>query len=372
MIVGLFPELSGAGGIQRSGRLTAAALLSYASGHNETCTFLSLNDQTITASLRLGSKEIQFTGFNRSKLRFAAAAWQAAGRHPTLVVALHPNLAPIVAAMKFRSPRTRAVIFGHGVEVWSPLSPARRWSLRRCDLVLAPSAYTVGQLSSQQGIEPEKTGKLAWSLGPEFDVRENQTTTRLAPKGFPSGKIILTIGRWDAGEAYKGVDHLIAALPELLRDVPDLHLVAIGGGSDLPRLEQLARESGAAERIHFLPFLDPEKLNAAYDFCDVFALPSRGEGFGLVFLEAMSHGKPVVGGAHGGTPDIIEDGVSGYLVRYGEVSTIADRLRTLLTDEPLRQRMGAAARQRVVRDFTFERFATELTARLDALTTAPY
>ena len=166
------------------------------------------------------------------------------------------------------------------------------------------------------------------------------------------------------------MDHLIAALPELLRDVPDLHLVAIGGGSDLPRLEQLARQSGAAERIHFLPFLDPEKLDAAYGCCDVFALPSRGEGFGLVFLEAMSHCKPVVGGAHGGTPDIIEDGVSGYLVQYGEVPELANRLRRLLTDEPSRHRMGTAARERVVRDFTFERFSAEFTSRLDALLSA--
>jgi phosphatidyl-myo-inositol dimannoside synthase len=366
VIVALFPELCGAGGIQRSGRLTAAALTLYASRHGEKCRFLSLNDQTSTSSVKIGAQEIQFTGFARSKRRLAAAAWRAAGERPCLVVALHPNLAPIVAAMKFRSPRSRVIVFAHGVEVWTPLSFLRRQSLRRCDSVLAPSAYTVRQLVEQQGTKPEKTGRLAWSLGPEFDAGKTAAAT-VPPTGFPSGRIILTVGRWDAGEAYKGVDHLIAALPELLRGVPDLHLVAIGGGSDLLRLEQLARQSRAAKRIHFLPFLDPEKLDAAYDCCDVFALPSRGEGFGLVFLEAMSHCKPVVGGAHGGTPDIIEDGVSGYLVRYGEVSELASRLRQLLTDEPLRRQMGTAARERVLRDFTFERFSAEFTARLDAL-----
>jgi phosphatidylinositol alpha-1,6-mannosyltransferase len=369
VIVGLFPDLSSAGGIQRAGRLTAAALLSYASRRGETCTSLSLNDRADTSNARIGSQEIQFTGFGRSKRHFAAAAWRVAGEGPRLVVALHPNLAPIVAAMKFRSPRTRFVTFAHGVEVWTPLNAMRRWSLDRCDLVLAPSAYTVRQLIEQQGTKPEKTGRLAWSLGPEFDARKTPTAT-VPPTGFPSGRIILTVGRWDAGEAYKGVDHLIAALPELLRDVSDLHLVAIGGGSDLPRLEQLSRQSSAAENIHFLPFLDPEQLDAAYDSCDVFALPSRGEGFGLVFLEAMSHCKPVVGGAHGGTPDVIEDGESGYLVRYGEVSELANRLRRLLTDEPLRRRMGTAARYRVVRDFTFERFSAEFTARLDGLLSA--
>ena len=369
MIVGLFPELSGAGGIQRAGRLTAAALRSYASRQDETCTFLGLNDRTNTSSVRVGSEDIEFAGFGRSKRSFAAAAWQVADGRPRVVVALHPNLAPIVAAMKFRSPRTRSVIFAHGVEVWTPLSFMRRQSLRRSDLVLAPSAYTVRQLIKQQGTKPEKTDRLAWSLVPEFGARKTAIAT-VPPTGFPSGRIILTVGRWDAREAYKGVDHLIAALPQLLRDVSDLHLVAIGGGSDLPRLERLARQSGVAERIHFLPFLEPERLEAAYDFCDVFALPSRGEGFGLVFLEAMSHSKPVVGGAHGGTPEIIEDGVSGYLVEYGEVSALADRLRQILIDEPLRHRMGAAAHECVVRDFTFERFSVEFTARLDALLAA--
>jgi glycosyltransferase involved in cell wall biosynthesis len=367
VIVALFPELCGTGGIQRSGRLAAAALTLYASQHSETCAFLTLNDQTNTSSVRIGSQQVQFTGFGRSKRRFVAAAWRAAGAGPRLVVALHPNLAPIVAAMKFRSPRMRSVIFAHGVEVWTPLSLLRRQSLGGCDLALAPSAYTVARLIEQQGTKPEKTGRLAWSLGPEFGARETSPASLTLPTGFPCGRIILTVGRWDAGEAYKGVDHLIAALPELLQDVPDLHLVAIGGGSDLPRLEQLARQSGAAEHIHFLPFLAPEKLDAAYDFCDVFALPSRGEGFGLVFLEAMSHCKPVVGGAHGGTPDIIEDGVNGYLVQYGEVAALTGRLRQLLTDEPLRRRMGAAACDRVVRDFMFERFSAEFTARLDAL-----
>jgi glycosyltransferase involved in cell wall biosynthesis len=179
--------------------------------------------------------------------------------------------------------------------------------------------------------------------------------------------VILTVGRWDASEAYKGVDHLILALPRLLDAVPELHLVAVGGGSDLPRLERLALQSGVAARVHFLKPLQQEALWSAYQFCDVFALPSRGEGFGLVFLEAMAHAKPVVGGAHGGTPEIVEDGVSGYLVPHGDVAQLADRLGRLLTDETTRLRMGAQALERVRRDFTFDRFSRDLTAVLEGL-----
>jgi glycosyltransferase involved in cell wall biosynthesis len=371
VIVGLFPQLSGAGGVQRAGQLTAAALTSFASEHLDSCVFLSLNDSVGTTDLQMGGKRISFTGFGRSKRRFVSSAWHAAGRRPNLVVALHPNLAPVVTVMKLRSARTRTIVFAHGVEVSTPLIWLRRWSLRHSDLTLGPSLDTVRQLIKVQGTAQEKTAKLAWSLGLDFDPRAVPNVAHHPPDGFPGGRIILTVGRWDAGEAYKGVDHLIAALPKLLEDVHDLHLVAVGEGSDLSRLVQYARQSRREDRIHFLPFLEPAKLKAAYDCCDVFALPSRGEGFGLVFLEAMSCGKPVVGGAHGGIPDVIEDGVTGYLVRHGDVPALVDRLRRLLTDDSLRCRMGAAARERVLRHFTFERFSTEFAAKLGSLMAVP-
>ena len=369
MIVGLFPELAAAGGVQRAGRLTAAALASFAARQGEACRFLSLNDPPEASPLRIGSQEIAFAGFRRSKPRFFHASWNAARQQPSLVVALHPHLAPVVAAMKFCAPRTRAVIFAHGVEVWTPLRFLRRRSLHLADLVFAPSTDTLRHLLTQQGLPGEKVRKLPWSLGPEFDSGAARSAGSHPPEGFPRGRVILTVGRWDAREAYKGVDHLIMALPRLLETVPELHLVAIGSGSDVPRLERLAQQSGVAAHIHFLSALPPQDLWSAYDSCDAFALPSRGEGFGLVFLEAMAHGKPVVGGAHGGTPDVIDDGVTGYLVRYGDVPQLTDCLQRLLADDAARGSMGARALERVRRDFTFDRFSRGLAEALQSLST---
>lgn len=367
MIVGLFPELASAGGVQRAGRLTAAVLASFAARRGETWRFLSLNDPPEASPLRVGSQEIVIAGFRRSKPRFFHAAWTAARQQPSLVVALHPHLAPVVAAMKASAPAARSVIFAHGVEVWTPLPFIRRRSLQLADLVFAPSTDTARQLTAQQGLPSEKVRRLPWSLGPEFDAGAPACAGSQLPDGFPRGRVILTVGRWDAGEAYKGVDHLILALPRLLQAVPELHLVAIGSGTDVPRLKDLAQQSGVAARIHFFNSLPQEQLGPAYDACDVFALPSRGEGFGLVFLEAMSHGKPVVGGAHGGTPDVVEDGVTGFLVRYGDVAQLTDRLQRLLVEDTLRRSMGARALERVRRDFTFDRFSRDLIAALEAL-----
>ena len=365
MIVGLFPELSAAGGVQRAGRLTAAVLKQFAAERGDSCTFLSLNDPPGAPPQRIGSQEIVFTGFGRSKSKFIASALRAALRQPRLIVAFHPNLAPVVAAMKLCSPRSRAVVFTHGIEVWAPLGLDRRWALRRSDMVLAPSSHTLRQLVTQQGVAESKIKKLRWSLGPEFTANALPCASHRLPEGFPRGRVVLTVGRWDAREAYKGLDHLITALPTLLGELPDLHLVAIGDGTDLPRLERLAEQLGVAGRVHFLRQVPPEEIAAAYDACEVFALPSGGEGFGLVFLEAMSHGKPVIGGAHGGTPEIIEEGISGYLVRHGDVAQLTERLLHLLSDESFRRRMGVQALERVRSDFTYSRFSAEFTGLLE-------
>jgi phosphatidylinositol alpha-1,6-mannosyltransferase len=367
MIVGLFPDLSSAGGIQRSGCLTALALASFAAQRGERCRFISLNDPAGAGSLEVGPEEIGFTGFARSKTRFISCAVALAIRQPSIVLALHPNLAPVVAAMKILAPGMRSAVVVHGVEVWTPLPAVRRWSVQSADRVLAPSEYTLSRATKEQRLPIGKGRKLTWSLGPEFDPQAVPLAVSLPPGGFPRGRVILTVGRWEASESYKGVDHLIAALPALLKNFPDVQLVAVGEGSDLPRLQSLARGSGVSDRVHFVPFMAQDQLLNAYDYCELFAMPSRGEGFGLVFIEAMARGKPVIGGAHGGTPEIIDDGIDGYLVPYGDVAQLVDRLKRLLANDSLRREMGAQALAKARHEFTFARFSSELAVILSEL-----
>jgi glycosyltransferase involved in cell wall biosynthesis len=150
--------------------------------------------------------------------------------------------------MKAFAPRARTVLFTHGIEVWTPLGTIRQWALQQGDLVLAPSADTARHLIEKQGLDRKGVSKLAWSLGPEFDAAASVPAPGGAPDKFPRGRVILTVGRWDLEEAYKGVDHLIMSLSALISEVPDVQLVAIGGGSDLPRLRRLASETGVADR----------------------------------------------------------------------------------------------------------------------------
>jgi phosphatidyl-myo-inositol dimannoside synthase len=361
-IVGLFTDVLPAGGVQRASRHVAAVTAKFASDRGMAARFLSLNDPQGLHTVRVGSLEFSASGYAGSKTQFFQAALRAASRKPALVIALHPHLAPIVWAMRARSRKFRSIIFTHGVEVWQPLGWPRGAALRRSDLVIGPSADTVQHLISEQGILPGNVQRLPWGLDPEFEARLATPESLSPPPDFPrTGRIILTVGRWDASEKYKGADILIAALPRVLQTAPDSSLVLVGGGDDRPRLEQLARDLGVSEHAHFLHGLTPEQLFACYACCDVFALPSRGEGFGIVFLEAMACGKPVIGGAHGGIPDIVEDGVTGLLVPHGDVERLAQALESLLNNPSRAREMGARGRDRLAKTFSFEQFQLRLT-----------
>lgn len=361
MIVGLFTEVLSPGGVQRAGRHVAAVALDFGAQRGIACRFLSLNDPQGLHTVRVGSSEFSVSGYARNKLQFVRAAMRAAGRKPTLVIALHPHLAPIVWAMRVRSRKFRSIVFTHGVEVWRPLGWPRGAALRKADLVAGPSADTVQHLIVEQNIPPGKVQRLPWGLDPEFESRLAAPAAIALPAGFPQGaRVILTVGRWDPTERYKGADTLISALPRVLQASPDIFLVLVGGGEDRLRLEQLAREQGVWERTRFLQNLTPDELFACYASCDIFALPSRGEGFGLVFLEAMSHAKPVIGGAHGGAPDVIEDGVTGWLVPHGDIERLSSALEWLLADPARAGEMGGRGKDRVNAAFSFQQFHSSL------------
>jgi phosphatidylinositol alpha-1,6-mannosyltransferase len=153
------------------------------------------------------------------------------------------------------------------------------------------------------------------------------------------------------------MDTLITALPRLMSRWPELQLAAVGDGDDREWLQDLAEENGVGMHVHFLSGLSYEELAACYAHCEIFALPSKGEGFGLVYLEAMACGKPVIGGAHGGAPEVIEDGKTGYLVQHGDAVQLATAIETLLADPDLQKEMGRRGKQRAENQFRFSAFA---------------
>ncbi len=352
MVLGLFTELTTSGGVQRVGRHIAAILASFAKDRGLPCRLLSLNDPAGSHDLVVGDLAFKVQGFGRRKTGFVLAALSAAPRVQVAYCA-HPNLAPLGLLMKLVQPACRYLVTAHGTDAWERIPLLRRYGLRWAHTVTTPSQFTGQKMASVNAVDPRKVTVLPWALDPGMK-KPNGTGSCFGPI-LPPGRVLLTVARLDASERYKGVDTVIAALPNILNVIPGVHYIVIGDGDDRPRLENLARETGVADHVLFAGQVGDE-LAAYYDLCDVFVMPSRGEGFGLVFLEAMAFGKPTIGCNDGGIPEVVTDKLTGFLVAFGDVKALADRLLLLLQDVELRRQMGEAGRRRVKDNFTFEHF----------------
>jgi len=248
-------------------------------------------------------------------------------------------------------------VFLHGIEVWRPLTPVERALLNDAALVVTTSRHTARQARE---FNPELPPVAVCPLG----VSEPQRMPYHAHVGRAA--TILTVARLAASERYKGHDQLIDALPAVCARVPEARLLFVGEGDDVARLQARAFERGVGDRVVFTGFLSQAALKEAYRDAAVFAMPSRGEGFGLAYLEAMEAGLPCLGSIHDAAGEIIEDGATGYLVDQGNVDEITQRLVSLLADPHQRLEMGRRGRLRWEQTFTYERFRHRFRALLSS------
>ena len=161
----------------------------------------------------------------------------------------------------------------------------------------------------------------------------------------------------------KGLVELLRAFEIVSKSTPDAKLVIVGDGPFRPELEALVRESPVGGRVEMKGTLTGQPLYREYASCDVFVMPSKTtsvdmEGFGMVFLEAAYFARPAVGTRSGGIPEAVVDGETGLLVNQDDVEGLALKIKTLLADRALAERLGRNARQRVLSGYTWEK-ATE-------------
>ena len=323
----LTPELFLAdGGIARIMRLylKAACELCGPGGRVDS---LVLNDQpgrdprlARYANERLGEQ----LGCAGGKLRFITQAVGLA-RRADLLICGHLHHLPVAQLARRFNPRLRYYLVAHGIEVWRPYTWLERRALLGAHRILCVSEYTRRQmLRFLPALAPERVVVVPNALDPQFSP---DRTRALSPQPF-AGPRILTVSRLTVADNYKGIDTLIEAMPLIRRQHPFAQLRVVGQGDDLPRLRNLAASLGVAGAVEFTGPLDDEALRTEYATCDFFALPSRREGFGLVFLEAMAHGKPCIGADAGGTPEVI-DHSCGCLVPYANRSALVAACTTV-------------------------------------------
>jgi len=197
-----------------------------------------------------------------------------------------------------------------------------------------------------EGLRREKLSTIHYAL----DVDSFSSSTTADPPLKVSPPVIGTIGRLIH---QKGVHVLLQAFAMCAKRHPTISLLVVGDGPERSNLENLTEQLGLVDRVHFLGYRSD--VPGILSYVDIFALPSFGEGFGLVLLEAMASSKPVVATDVMSIPEIVQEGKTGLLVPAQDVSALAQALETLIGNPELRDRFGKAGFQRVKEKFAVER-----------------
>jgi phosphatidyl-myo-inositol dimannoside synthase len=256
-------------------------------------------------------------------------------------------------AYEIRAPRMRAIA---------------RLALRGARRVVTISEFSRGAVEAH-GVAPADV--VVIRPGAAVDPAEARPAP--AEEGAAGVRVLLSVGR--LVDAYKGHDMVIRAMPLILARVPAARYVVVGDGPLRPYLERLAAARSVAHAVRFTGQVSDEEVHAWYRRCEVFVLASRdssasggAEGYGIVFVEAALHGKPLVGGRSGGIPDAVIDGETGILVDPLDPGDIADAVTRLFAEPDLAARLGRAGRRRAHDELSWSRYTEQFTRLLTQVT----
>ncbi len=281
---------------------------------------------------------------------------------PQLILCGHLNFAPIALVIN-RFTNLSYWIIVYGIDAWEVNNIWQIKALHQASKIISISDYTKTRLVEEQSLSPDKISLLPVTFDAsrfKIAIKPNYLLQRynLTPKQ----PVILTVARLAEAKRYKGYDQILKALPTISQIIPDIHYIIVGKGSDRPRVEKLIAELDLQDSVTLAGFVADEELNDHYNLCDVFAMPSKGEGFGIVYLEALACGKPTLGGDRDGAIDALCHGELGVLVNPDDIDAIAQNLIQILQGthaHPLIYQ-PEILRQKVIDTFGFAQFKKTL------------
>jgi phosphatidylinositol alpha-1,6-mannosyltransferase len=344
------PNFVGADGVSALSREIARAL-------PPPTAVLSLHDAGVASGDLPTDLEMYGAGGNRARFLAAVAATSLRCSSATEIVCSHLHLAPAAAMLAWRGGHLTIVLCG--IEAWVPLRTAEVWALDRAALV-AISHHTVGRFKEVNPMFASTDVVVCHPGVPESPSRRSHGARA-------GGSAALIVARMSAAERYKGHDALLDLWPGLLAHRPDARLMIAGDGDDRHRLESRAQSLGLSHAVSFAGRVSDARLHELYDECRFLVMPSRDEGFGLVFLEAMRAGKSCIGG-RGAAAEIIDDNVTGLIVDPGSPGSSLELAAAVcrLFDEPdTCCRFGAAGRERFLSTFTDVRFQSRFVQAME-------
>jgi glycosyltransferase involved in cell wall biosynthesis len=353
---------SATGGIEKVCRIAGKALFERSLQEQERVMIWSMHDQAGDATGNPYFPTEIFRAYKGRKAAFVKRAVQQ-GARSRIVILSHINLLSVAWMIKKVSARTRIILFGHGIEIWDT-GTAQGRMFAAVDEVWAVSRYTRDRILANQQLPLLKISVLNNCLDPFLPLPKNvpalqEYFSRYGIK--PGDKILFALSRLSGKERYKGYDQVIRALKELRWPQIKYILAGKADKEEETRLLALFNESGMAGNIILAGFIDPAELAAHFKMADIYIMPSSKEGFGIVFLEAMYYGLPVIAGNADGSPDALLDGRLGVLTEPTSVSSIKEAIEKVL-EQPFAYKPSPELLQQ---HFSYEQYQQKLNDLLD-------
>lgn len=297
----------------------------------------------------------------RIRLAFTLALFLLLKR-PRRLFCGHIKLSPLVhlLCIIFNIPYT---VLTYGKEVWEPLKGSYQKALLEADEIWTISRYSLDKACTENKLNSEKFKILPCAVDADVFRPAPKSLELLEKYNLKDSRVLMTVARLWSGDIYKGVDVTIQALPYISQKIENVKYLVIGRGDDRSRLEKLAEELGVRDKVVFAGFVASEKLVEHYRLADVYVMPSQ-EGFGIVYLEAMACGVPVVAGDADGSADPLLDGKLGWRVPHRNPQAVAQACLEALEGKD-RRCDGEWLRKQAIENFGKEAFEGRLKQMLD-------
>ncbi|MCB0699795.1 MAG: glycosyltransferase family 4 protein [Chitinophagales bacterium] len=342
------------------------------------CFLKALNDlddtgNTISASLSAYDNDVntayyqqtKYKGFNKNKGLFVIASLFKASQFDIIFLA-HINLAMVGVLIKKLFPSKKVVLITHGIEVWKPLTGIKAKVLSVCDLIISVSDFTRQKLVKENSVPIDKIKVFPNTIDPYFPLPEMLRKDNSLRNRYGIGKddfVLYTLTRLANTEAFKGYDNVIATMGRVVAKYPYAKYVIGGKYSDeeKTRVDKLVKEYGLENNIILTGFLDEEELVAHYQMADLYIMPSKKEGFGIVFIEALVCGLPVIAGNADGSVDALKGGELGTLVNPDSIDELEGAIVTHI-DKDIRSDVKRSERLKMLTldSFSFDRYKERL------------
>ncbi|MES2848918.1 MAG: glycosyltransferase family 4 protein [Bacteroidota bacterium] len=304
---------SATGGIEKVCKVVSMAL----NGLSKNLQVFSMYDKTGDADEKYIEAAI-FRGYNQQKIKFV---WDAVmkGTKMDVIIVSHINILSIGYIIKLLSPKTKLVLYAHGIEVWGPLSIIRKKMLQKCDTIIAVSNFTKEKMIVQYKLANEKLAVINNCIDPYLPVIDHKEKDESLKNRYHFSNndiILLTLTRLSSKELYKGYDNVLISLTHLKDRFPNVKYLIVGKYdiAEKNRLDKIISDYSLQQYVVFSGYVHDEELAKHYCLADIYVMPSKKEGFGIVFVEAMHYGLPVIAGNKDGSKDALLNGRLGILV----------------------------------------------------------